>query len=64
MINNMKKIAQVYDIESPEQIKSMSIKELNNLAEDIRTFLIESISKPGGHLSSNLGVVELTIAMH
>ena len=64
MINNMKKIAQVYDIESPEQIKSMSIKELNNLAEDIRTFLIESISKTGGHLSSNLGVVELTIAMH
>lgn len=54
----------IYDIESPEQIKSLSIKELNELAKDIRSFLIDSISKTGGHLSSNLGVVEVTIAMH
>jgi 1-deoxy-D-xylulose-5-phosphate synthase len=60
----MRKIAQVYDIESPSQIKNLSMEELNELADDIRNFLIESISKTGGHLSSNLGVVELTIAMH
>ena len=54
----------IYDIESPAQIKNMSIRELNELAQDIRSFLIESISKTGGHLSSNLGVVELTLAMH
>lgn len=54
----------IYDIESPAQIKNLSMDELNVLAKDIRSFLIESISKTGGHLSSNLGVVELTIAMH
>ena len=42
----------------------MSIKELKELAEQIREFLIENVSKTGGHLSSNLGVVELSIAMH
>ncbi len=60
----MSKIRQVYDIEKPSQIKDLSIAELNVLAQDIRDFLIQSISKTGGHLSSNLGVVELTIAMH
>lgn len=53
----MRKISQVYDIESPSQIKDMSIDELTQLCSDIRTFLIESISKTGGHLSSNLGIV-------
>lgn len=52
------------DITSPEFLKSLSIKELNELSSDIRTFLIDNISKTGGHLSSNLGVVELTIALH
>lgn len=42
----------------------MSVKQLQELAQDIRAFLIESISRTGGHLSSNLGVVELTIALH
>ena len=42
----------------------MSIDELTQLCSDIRTFLIESISKTGGHLSSNLGIVEVTVAMH
>lgn len=60
----MRKISQVYDIESPSQIKDMSIDELTQLCSDIRTFLIESISKTGGHLSSNLGIVEVTVAMH
>lgn len=54
----------VYDIESPEQIKGLTIPELEELAADIRSFLIHSISKTGGHLSSNLGVIETTIAMH
>ncbi len=54
----------VYDIESPEQIKGLSIDQLEDLAADIRSFLIHSISKTGGHLSSNLGVVETTMAMH
>lgn len=54
----------IKDIKSPSVIKKMSKKELKVLATDIRSFLIENISKTGGHLSSNLGVVELTIAMH
>lgn len=52
------------DISSPLFLKDLSVKELNILADDIREFLIDSISQTGGHLSSNLGVVELTIALH
>lgn len=48
----------------PEDIKKLKIKELKALADDIRTFLIESVTQTGGHLSPNLGVVELTIALH
>ncbi|WP_249030411.1 1-deoxy-D-xylulose-5-phosphate synthase [Tannockella kyphosi] len=51
-------------IESPEFLKTLDDKQLNDLADSIRTFLIENISKTGGHLSSNLGIVELTIALH
>ena len=54
----------VRDIKSPKDIKNMNIEELNILASNIRTFLLNSLSKTGGHLSSNLGVVEVTIAMH
>lgn len=54
----------IYDIKSPQQIKDLNIAQLKELSDDIRSFLIESISKTGGHLSSNLGVVELTVAMH
>ena len=53
----MRKISQVYDIESPRQIKDLTIDELTQLCSDIRAFLIDSISKTGGHLSSNLGIV-------
>lgn len=49
---------------SPSDIKLMSSKELQDLSEDIREFLIHSISKTGGHLASNLGVVELTISLY
>lgn len=60
----MRKISQVYDIESPRQIKDLTIDELTQLCSDIRAFLIDSISKTGGHLSSNLGIVEVTVTMH
>ena len=44
-------------VNSPEDIKKMSINEMDILAKDIRKFLVRSISKTGGHLASNLGVV-------
>ncbi len=52
------------DIKDPSFLNDLSTKELVELSKDIRTFLIESLSKTGGHLSSNLGVVELTVALH
>ena len=51
-------------INSPEDLRLLDRKELQQLAEELRAFLIESVSRTGGHLSSNLGVVELTIALH
>jgi len=51
-------------IEKPSDIKKLNKKELNILAREIRDFLIEKISVTGGHLAGNLGVVELTMAMH
>lgn len=51
-------------IEKPNDIKSLSPIEYNQLAHEIRQFLIDKISKTGGHLASNLGVVELTMALH
>ena len=51
-------------IQNPNDIKKLSDSELDILAEEIREFLIASISKTGGHLASNLGVVELTMALH
>ena len=54
----------VTEIQDPSFLKDLDVQQLNALAQDIRTFLIDSVSKTGGHLSSNLGVVELTIALH
>ena len=51
-------------INKPNDIKQLSPIEYNQLADEIRRFLIEKISKTGGHLASNLGVVELTMALH
>ena len=51
-------------IKDPSFLKELTEKELNDLAKDIRQFIIESVSQTGGHLSSNLGIVELTIALH
>lgn len=52
------------DINSPADLKKMSLEEMKGLADEIRTFLIETVSVTGGHLSPNLGVVELTLALH
>jgi 1-deoxy-D-xylulose-5-phosphate synthase len=52
------------NIQSPDQLRVMSPEELVDLAADIREFLIEKVSRTGGHLGPNLGVVELTIAIH
>ena len=51
-------------IKSPKDIKNLNNEELNELCSEIRKCLIETISKNGGHLASNLGVVELTVALH
>ena len=54
----------LYNINSPKDIKNMNIKELQELSAELRTKIIDTVSKNGGHLASNLGVVELTIALH
>ncbi|GHE78449.1 1-deoxy-D-xylulose-5-phosphate synthase 2 [Streptomyces spiralis] len=51
-------------IKGPRDLDRLSLEELDQLAEEIRTFLVEAVSKTGGHLGPNLGVVELTIALH
>ncbi len=51
-------------IDGPEDVRGLSIRELGSLAVEIRQFILESVSKRGGHLASNLGVVELTLALH
>ncbi len=51
-------------IQSPADLRRLERKQLPQLAEELRSFLVESVSKTGGHLSSNLGTVELTIALH
>ena len=51
-------------IKSPADLQGLTEDQLSVLAEEIRTFLIEKVSKSGGHLGPNLGIVELTIALH
>ncbi len=51
-------------INNPAELRMLERKQLPQLAQELREFLIESVSKTGGHLSSNLGTVELTIALH
>ena len=51
-------------INSPKDLKKLTRSELVTLCDEIRSFIIESVSKTGGHLSSNLGVIELTVALH
>src|SRR5574343_1830912 len=51
-------------IDSPADVRRLGRAQLKTLATELRAFLLDSVSKTGGHLSSNLGTVELTIALH
>jgi 1-deoxy-D-xylulose-5-phosphate synthase len=51
-------------INNTADLRALSRPELNTLADELRTYLLESVAQTGGHLSSNLGTVELTIALH
>src|SRR5947207_851234 len=51
-------------IDEPSQLRSLERRQLVQLADELRAYVLESVSKTGGHLSSNLGTVELTIALH
>ncbi|MDO5535597.1 MAG: 1-deoxy-D-xylulose-5-phosphate synthase N-terminal domain-containing protein, partial [Propionibacteriaceae bacterium] len=51
-------------VHGPRDLRAMSAAQLADLADEIRTFLVRSVSRTGGHLGPNLGVVELTIALH
>ncbi len=51
-------------INDPSDIRKLSVKDLHNLAEEIRRFMIDTVSLTGGHLASSLGTVELTLALH
>jgi 1-deoxy-D-xylulose-5-phosphate synthase len=51
-------------IHSPADIKQLDLSELQSLADEIHQFLISSVEKTGGHLASNLGTVEMSIALH
>lgn len=52
------------DLRGPEQLKGLSLPELQALAEEIRQVILETVAKTGGHLAPNLGTVELTLALH
>ncbi|EGQ4312730.1 1-deoxy-D-xylulose-5-phosphate synthase [Staphylococcus pseudintermedius] len=54
----------VRNIQNPSFLKSLSVKELEALSHDVRQFLIQTCAVTGGHIGANLGVVELTIALH
>src|SRR6266850_4949709 len=51
-------------IDDPSRLRSLERKQLQQLADELRAYVLESVSRTGGHLSSNLGTVELTIALH
>ena len=51
-------------IDSPEDVRALSEGQLRQLADDLRTFIIDSVSTTGGHFAANLGTVELTVALH
>jgi 1-deoxy-D-xylulose-5-phosphate synthase len=52
------------EVRSPDDIKKMTVRQLNTLAQEIRELIVSTVSSNGGHLSSNLGIVELAIALH
>ncbi len=52
------------NIKNPRDIKKLERKQLNQLCDEVRAFMIDKVSKTGGHLGAGLGVVELTVALH
>ena len=54
----------LYSLNLPEDLKKLSVEQCNDLCRQIRTVLIKTVSKNGGHLASNLGTVELSVALH
>ncbi len=63
-MSDQKKYPLLSRIEGPENLRQLTQKELETLAEEVRHFLLESVSRSGGHLAAGLGTVELTIALH
>ena len=51
-------------IDSPEDVRAMDTEQLQPLADELRDFLIQTVSETGGHLAAGLGTVELTVALH
>ncbi|MBE6857361.1 MAG: hypothetical protein E7500_08090 [Ruminococcus sp.] len=62
--NNIDDRIKLSEIKLPEELKNLSHTQCNALCKELRRILITTVSKTGGHLSSNLGVVELTLALH
>ncbi|MBR6670488.1 MAG: 1-deoxy-D-xylulose-5-phosphate synthase, partial [Ruminococcus sp.] len=62
VVNNKK--CRLCDLNLPEDLKKLSLSQCNQLCKEIRQVLISTVSKTGGHLSSNLGSIELTMAIH
>src|SRR3974390_2998840 len=54
----------LHSIETPADVKELDAEQLAQLCEEIRTFIVEAVTTTGGHLGSNLGAVELTLALH
>jgi len=54
----------IEEIKNPSFLKKLNKKELEKVSSEIRDFIIDKVSKTGGHLSSNLGIVDLTLAVH
>lgn len=64
MQNNKKQNCKIWDMKLPQDIRDLNYIECSELCEEIRQILIDTVSKNGGHLASNLGTVELSVAIH
>ena len=64
MTDNKDRKTLLSQIDSPAQLKQFSLAQLQQLAQEIRDYIICTVAQTGGHLAPNLGVVELTIALH
>ena len=62
--NNSEKKVTLQELQLPQDLQNLSLKQCSSLCSEIRNILITTVSKTGGHLASNLGVVELTMALH